>query len=417
MDSVYHILSKEINIDSERQRYTKLYDLIRKTILDGLKKNDNFKTLFSNEKLCGSYADNLKVSKPNEFDIVIRLEFPSKDYINIYPDNINKGNVFIDLTGVLTSLRRDVPKENNMHIFLSKLINTDGLFLENKFQQWFQSLMTEVLNKLNSTITHEDEEYKLKYRREGPAHNIVVQNIKENTPLFSIDFVPGFVFPIEKSVSSRVPCSKLWEAIPRPLKAAGNSVQINNNPSFRTSYTDSERVLIAGKNQMKNALRLLKKYRDLRTNMKHLKSYYIKTLFLWINEDCDKSFWNRPIFEVMLVVFQRLEESLLDGKIQFFWHKELNLLQTVKSSQIKVMHCEVSKARRILEKASKQDILDLFLSAEEQTRITKKEMTILSDNLEEFKELNRKPFYIYISFYALVLGIQIFRVLRKQTFI
>ncbi|XP_055837433.1 cyclic GMP-AMP synthase-like receptor [Episyrphus balteatus] len=411
MDNVYHILSKEINIDKERQRYTKLYDIIRKTILDGLKRNDNFKTLFSNEKLCGSYADNLKVSKPNEFDIVIRLQFPAKDYVQIYPDNENKGNVFIDLTDVLTSFRRDIQKENNMYVFLSKLVDSQGLLLENKFQQWLQSLMTDVLTKINKTIIYGNEEYKLKYRREGPAHNIIVQNIKENQPLFSIDFVPGFVFPIEKSVSSRIPNSAFWEAIPRPLKGLHNG-QLNNS-SFRTSYTDSERLLISGKNQMKNALRLVKKYRDLRTNMKHLKSYYIKTLFLWMNEDYDKTFWNKPIFEIMLVVFQRLEECLLDGKIQFFWHDELNLLQTLKSTQIKEMHGEIIRAIKTLEKASRKDILDLFLSSEEQARVTHRELAVISDSVEEFREKNNKPFYCYITVYMLVISFQLFRALRQ----
>ena len=55
MEEFYHSISKAINIDVDRQEYTKLYDFVRQSIINGLKENEIFKTLFADLSLCGKY--------------------------------------------------------------------------------------------------------------------------------------------------------------------------------------------------------------------------------------------------------------------------------------------------------------------------------------------------------------------------
>lgn len=58
----------------DRELYIRHYNVVLNYFLTQMKNNDAlFKSISNGHELGGSYADQLKVSKPNEFDTVIRL--------------------------------------------------------------------------------------------------------------------------------------------------------------------------------------------------------------------------------------------------------------------------------------------------------------------------------------------------------
>ncbi|XP_055837770.1 cyclic GMP-AMP synthase-like receptor [Episyrphus balteatus] len=365
MEEFYHSISKAINIDVDREEYTKLYDFVRQSIINGLKENEIFKALFADLSLCGSYADNLKVTKPNEFDLVVRLEFPFPDDVHLEEDPLNGGNVWINLVSVIHKVDTQNPRREFLYKFLKHITNDSGYLLLDKFQSWFEGTLTKYLIKISHTLTYNYEKILLRYKKQGPAHTITVRSCSYDE--ISIDFVPGFRFSKSQSVS---PFSELieecdtWEAIPKP--AIGKS----SNPSFQCSYTESERRLLTGRNQFKNALRMMKKFRDMNPGLVNLKSYYIKTLFLWHSQLYEQNYWNNPNESIMDDMFEALETALKKREIKFFWDKEVNLLRFLSNNQIDVMYHEVRNARKIISKRSEsqdlQNIKDLFLTKEEQ---------------------------------------------------
>jgi len=63
--------------NEERSVYTKTYDQVLNLFLTEMKTaNLLFKTLSNGHILAGSYLDNLKISKPDEFDVNIQLKLP-----------------------------------------------------------------------------------------------------------------------------------------------------------------------------------------------------------------------------------------------------------------------------------------------------------------------------------------------------
>ncbi|XP_055917473.1 cyclic GMP-AMP synthase-like receptor [Eupeodes corollae] len=366
MDEFYHSISKAINIDKNREDYTRIYDFVRINIIKGLKENEIFKLIFADLSLCGSYADNLKITQPDEFDLVVRLRFPFHESIDLIEDTVQLGNVYIDLTNVIDL----VEKGSTMLKFLKLITNCNGYLLQDKFQSWFEGILTKYLNKIKYKMIHEMKQIKLVYNKQGPAHTIKVYSSKCE---ISIDFVPGFRFDKLQSISPRsylIDYDDKWEAIPKPIGGPCN-------PSFRCSYTQSERRLLIGRNQFKNALRMMKKFRDMNPALVNLKSYFIKTLFLWHNNTVEQTYWNNSNHSIMEEMFEVLERALENRKIPFFWDENVNLLELKASHhQINCMYHHVRNARKIMSKRSSpedlQNIKNLFLTRKEQEQISRK---------------------------------------------
>lgn len=369
MEELYHAISKAINIDSNRRQYTELYDFVRNSVIKGLRENEIFNILFADLSLCGSYADNLKVTKPDEFDLVVRLEFPYHDEVYLEEDLVNLGNVWINLVNVIHKVARIHPKKEILLKFLNGITNDSGYLLLDKFQSWFEGLLTRYLLKIEKQLVYDGNRILLRYIKQGPAHTLLV---KANFGEISIDIVPGFRFVKSQSISPRselIQSQDKWEAIPKPYNGQ------SSNPSFQCSYTESERRLLAGRNQFKNALRMMKKFRDMNPALVNLKSYYIKTLFLWHNNSVDPDHWNTCNTTIMDTMFEELEKALQKRKLPFFWDERVNLFRFLSQNQINTMYHEVKNARKILSKRNDLAISDLsriknlFLTEDDQDQI------------------------------------------------
>lgn len=248
--------------------------------------------------MAGSYADNLKVAKPDEFDLVIHLRFPENDRIVVSRDHRNAGNVILDMTHLLKALQNQ--HQHNTLANLRKIVTAQNLLLEDKLQDLIKGAVTRALNKMNNQIEVDGKVTPLDYRRCGPAHTIFID---EPNMKYSVDFVPAIRLNAKQSVVVREKLeyfrnSPYWSAIPKPLKPFKP-----NNVSFRASYSEAEYAMLKDNYKLKDVIRLMKKFRDSKQNISILKSYYIKTLLLWQIAARPKNYWKtKQLHEILIDV-------------------------------------------------------------------------------------------------------------------
>ncbi|XP_017078427.2 uncharacterized protein LOC108112712 [Drosophila eugracilis] len=323
-NSLNHANGNYVNFDEHREKYTTHYNALRNKVYSEWKGAKVLGKLVNGCTLGGGYGDNLKVSNPDEFDLVIHLSFPENDKIIVKGDPRKPGNVILDMTKVMEIIGN---QEHNKPVFelLQKIVNNKNQLLEDKLQSLLQGVMTQTLKKMGGQIEVGGVVSPLSYKKCGPAHTIFVRGDYE----YSVDFVPAIrlsaaqVF-LDSEQRKHFGSTPYWDAIPKPMKPA-----LPNNVSFRASFYDAERTLLHGKDNLKNAIRLLKQHRNVK-NKANLKSYYIKTLFLWEVKERHDSYWQKPLKEITIDMLGKLEKSLAvsprKGKLLFFWDPKLDML-------------------------------------------------------------------------------------------
>ncbi|XP_068147987.1 cyclic GMP-AMP synthase-like receptor 1 [Drosophila tropicalis] len=362
-----------ININEERSTYTAHYNELRNLLYSTIKeKNQILKKLLKGHKLEGSYGDNLKVATPDEFDLVINLAFPENDYIIVKADPQRPGNVTLDMTQVMERIRN---QEHNRELYeqLQKIVNAKNMLLENKLQSWLQGLFTMTLNGLNNQLDVNGHISQLVYKRSGPAHTIYIKEPQ----VYSVDFVPSIRLSAKQIVlgpkqREYFGKTEYWNAIPKPLKGLQG-----DNISYRASYFDAEHDLLNDKGNLKNGIRFMKKFRDTKQNMGNLKSYYIKTLFLWQAIEREPGYWHKQLNEILIDMFNKLADCLKtdkrNGKLLFFWDPKLDMFADFTESQRKDMfNCAVGCGAYFLKMASGnmndnniENVLSSFCKAQE----------------------------------------------------
>ncbi|XP_017866377.1 PREDICTED: uncharacterized protein LOC108615985 isoform X2 [Drosophila arizonae] len=288
---------KHINIDRDRPGFTRHYNVLRDTIYKGLKAVAPFDKWLNGHKLGGSYGDNLKITMPDEFDLVIHLKFPENERITVKKDPCRPGNVILNMTEVLKILKnQDHNRVTYTHLI--KLVSSKNELMEHKLQALITSAMTKVLNGMEYKINVDGNITEVTYRRCGPAHTMFIdtKDIK-----YSVDFVPAIKLNASQNILGEEELkyfvkNGFWEAIPKPLKPIDP-----NNVSFRASYYDSELLMLKDKHKLKEVIRFMKKFRDNKQNMSNLKSYFIKTVLLWQVKEKPSDYWRTSQLKDVLI--------------------------------------------------------------------------------------------------------------------
>ncbi|KAH8321040.1 hypothetical protein KR067_013452 [Drosophila pandora] len=344
--NLIEVNGKFINFDQHREEYTQHYDALRKELYTQLRSNKVLDKLLKGHTLGGTYGDNLKVAMPNEFDLVIHLVFPENDKIIVKADPRKPGNVTLDMTKLMEVIGK---QDHNKLVFeqLQKMVNRNQLLCEDKLQSWLQGVMTQALAKMGKQIKVGSVVSPLSYKKSGPAHTIDVKGRYE----YSVDFVPAIRLKADQCVLGpqqrrHFGSTPHWDAIPKPMKPP-----LPENISFRASYYDAEKGLLQGKNNLKNSIRLMKRLRDKKTNMTNLKSYYIKTLFLWEVTKQDPKYWQKPMTEIVIEMLERLGNTLRltssKGKLLFFWDPKLDMFADLTANQRQDMFNCVTRTQYI----------------------------------------------------------------------
>lgn len=293
-DPIFQRINTFVKV-TEREEYTKHYDNVLQYITTKLKeKNDLFKKMFRRYELGGSYADNLKVSKPDEFDTDIILKLPG------HPIAVTKCTYKKDFVQIRFPNRETGD--------LVKLTDDDGYLLQNRVLNWFISILDTVLlaetyenNVFNLIIR--GNRYEVTKTQSGPALTLKVKVSNRydkagHQMKFDMDIVVSFLFERSDWIATKPYPGEIsetkyhWTAIPKPDRL------IPISRGFRASYRAIERDLINNRGKFKQVLRLFKKLRDTQgKGLVNLKSYHLKTVFMLFDEhlkQCnERDFWDK----------------------------------------------------------------------------------------------------------------------------
>nr|NP_788360.2 cGAS-like receptor 1 [Drosophila melanogaster]A1ZA55.2 RecName: Full=Cyclic GMP-AMP synthase-like receptor 1; Short=cGLR1 [Drosophila melanogaster]AAO41387.2 cGAS-like receptor 1 [Drosophila melanogaster] len=320
-----------VKIKEHREPYTAHYNALKDKVYSEWKSSAVLGKLLKGSTLCGGYGDKLKVSIPDEFDLLIHLVFPENDKIIVKADASKPGNVILDMTKVMEIIGS---QEHNKPVFdrLQKIVNNKKQLLEDKLNSFLESIMTQTLNKMGNQIEVAGRISHLQYKKCGPAHTIFVKGSCK----YSVDFVPAIRLSAAQVVlapEQRIHFGETlyWDAIPKPMKPAKT-----DNTSFTSSFYEAERRLLYGKQFLKPAIRLMKQNRNVK-NKANLKSYHIKTLFLWQVIQQDPSYWSNSPKDIFIEMLGKLADSLAltpkKGKLPFFWDPKLDMFAQLTDSQ------------------------------------------------------------------------------------
>uniref|UniRef100_A0A1L8D8A5 Uncharacterized protein n=1 Tax=Nyssomyia neivai TaxID=330878 RepID=A0A1L8D8A5_9DIPT len=371
-NDVFTSINRFITIQSEDRRiYMHHCRRVMDVVLASLEKSsDLFKKMSKGIEFSGSYRDNLKVSKPDEYDINLKMKLPLKSTGVIVAAAPNKpGYVRINIKDLLKAMQtssglQEAEKE------LAKLTDDAGNLLQNKWLSWFEGKLFICKDEIEMNL---NTEYILRYTKSGPAHTINVTSRKDLSK-FSIDFVIGITFDLANETwraTRQIPISSkhednYWISIPKPNK----DIPGENNPFWIASYPAQENRIIHDKNRLKDAIRFIKKLRD-HQNLQNLKSFYIKNVVMLEVDKRVSSYWNNPIATVVKDMLTAVRDCLDAGKIPSYWNSGNNLIGGFSERQNKDIAAKLSS------------ILVIWTTSMDRERIMK---TILTD--AEIEELN-----------------------------
>lgn len=323
-----------ISLKNEEVKYCNqlLKATLEKMIEQMKKQNSLFNAIYEKTFYGGSYYDDLKVGKPDEFDLDLLLVLPKRcETHNKIP---NCGCVQL------------IPSDDKPGYFWFKIEKgfykpfdgfiIDGYMQTNRVLDWLKGCCTKALNNFDSlNFIFETPKY---FSESGPALTL---RLFGDFGVMDIDLVPAFKFgshywPQEPFRSN--PSTKKTEFFIVPKKAKMPCAE----RYWRASCQDQERELIEGKQRLKPALRLLKKMRN---NLGHvsISSYALKTIVL-CNLDTGDFDWNATLTDIFLKLLEKYKESLENKKIPYYWNESGNLLDNIKHSDTFTNHSnEISK--------------------------------------------------------------------------
>lgn len=309
-------ISTFISIDEDREEYAKYYDAARKLILDKLCEDSFFQSLYSGTDLFGSYADNVKIKKPDEYDCYVLFNFSKFGPLDVTKSNIPSA-ARVNL-GVWK--RHNQWTRHQYYQNISNLTDGQGYLVPQKINSWFQGVIYKQGLSYRRTFQVGGCSFDLSYSSCGFAQTfeVVVDRKK-----FSIDLVPSIKFLCSEAwISDRKFVNfdgqnSYWNVTPKPER--------NDERAFKTSFTKMETFMINNKQQMKNVFRLIKQINS--KNQMHLKSYHIKTILMWMDEQKGSDFWSQPIYDVLIAVLETMINVFKKENLPCFWDRSENMIQ------------------------------------------------------------------------------------------
>lgn len=146
-------------------------------------KDDLFNRIFHRTQLSGSYADQLKVSEPNEYDVLMILKLHNPIVLNVG----RPGYVAIN-----------VPRR---WIGIERILDSSGYVMQNKVLEWLRGIMKRIFPSPCQLVRIGDREYRIKHDVNGPANTLTIQCASysnDSNSEFSMDFVGALEFPVKE---------------------------------------------------------------------------------------------------------------------------------------------------------------------------------------------------------------------------
>lgn len=361
---------------NDRPVYTTHYNDIRDYVITAMKRKNNlFNEIFRRTELSGSYADQLKVSKPDEYDVLMILKFdrPIVRRIEEKP-----GFVQINLMHGMAKY--------------GTLLDDEGYLMQNRVLEFLRTIMKSIFPNRSDAIIIGHEYYIVSRSLNGPANTLNIQWGRNKNVKFSIDFVGALEFSVNDvwmaDIRKERCLNKFWHAIPKPRKSTPRPVyrqmysnranvdaytlqmkkrrNHNKNRDWICSYAAIERHLINDLYFIKPLIRIFKKIRDTH-GLTNLKSYYINQIFIHQRMLKDVDYWKRPIGELLLEMFEVIIQRLDNKRLPSFWHTNFNLISHFHRTQIDDIKLKLRSIQQDVILIP-EDIFKLILTDEEQRR-------------------------------------------------
>ncbi|XP_063232051.1 cyclic GMP-AMP synthase-like receptor isoform X2 [Bacillus rossius redtenbacheri] len=355
----------KINED-ERKRNNSVFHNEIGRILTEMKKDVVFKAVFKKLNYNGSTYENLKITSLNEFDLNVELKLPIDRRIEVENSMEKPGFVMLFVEdfdeSAFTSRTEEKVRREIMKWF------SQGYLYRTKVYEWMQGVLERALSSYRSLPS---VNVWVKRRTAGPAHNLIFEHSSFGE--LSVDLSPTLAFGLEDWPADPVRhyydipfCTRLddknWYAVPKPP----NKNYQQDPELWRISFYSFELEMMNGLESLKPVLKLMKRLRDVQDWGK-ISSYYLKTVFMWqLHEhEEDPSFWRMPLGKLFMLMLEKIQKSLTDGEILFFWDENLNLLNHVNTDFLTKTAFRISNMRRRILYHLENDvgaILDLYFN-------------------------------------------------------
>lgn len=328
-----------ISIEKEEKVFAQHFVNVSTYVVECMKHNDElFKKIFQMLQLAGSYADGIKVTAPNEFDVLVLLKFPKPVPVGSRP-----GYVTINIKDGLNTFWGWMTNSEDKY---KRFVDSMGFLIQDQILGWLRELVRGILREHKNIFKINGVEYSIEQRNSGPAVTLDVDVLKSpngSTSYFSIDFVAALQFQTSNvwvaDANPIIQVPRYWNAIPKP-----NKLLLHNNREWICSYAEIERDYLNGLNRIKPLIKIFKKIRD-KFTLTNLKSYYIKTIFLHHRLKVDPNYWNGSLAILFMEMFDIILEHLRTRTLWSLWHKDYNLFDQLGKLQTDAIYNNLKKIK------------------------------------------------------------------------
>ncbi|XP_037041893.1 uncharacterized protein LOC119078461 [Bradysia coprophila] len=230
--------------DYESDTNTKHLNNICAFLFEEMKENNEmFNKLFQAIVPAGSYPDDLKISQPDEYDLLIVLKFPSPSVERSRP-----GYVMINIS---KACQQDGWVIDNVDY--EGFVDNEGYLIQNKVLDWIRAVVRSTLTEHDNVIETDKNSYEVYQSSNGPAVTLDV-TVQSDDTTFSIDFVGCLEFHSDECWMSDVRKSVgVWNAIPKPIKMNDN-VTIQQRIDSKDDIMDQALLKASNKSDKISAL-------------------------------------------------------------------------------------------------------------------------------------------------------------------
>ncbi|KAF7270630.1 hypothetical protein GWI33_016426 [Rhynchophorus ferrugineus] len=296
--------------------------------------DDLFNQLYTELYYGGSYYDGLKITKPNEYDLDLKLVIPKHINSQVRVDEKRPGyvqitffnpyNRYLAATDKPTRVSNTSRPKKLRFRDLFSLVDRDRYLNTPRVLNWMKSVVQNTINGY-SAATFGKDSVRVRMTNGGPAITLSLTGSTIDDEI-SLDLVPCFVLPQSQWPGApfrrnNVPHKTNFFAVSKPLK------EPHTDRYCRLSFQEQEGQLIKGKAFLKPAVKLLKRIRDKYNHP--IPSYYIKTVALWMVDEKDKAFWSSSLTDVFTEMLRRYNRYLKDKLLPYYWNPANDLFQDV----------------------------------------------------------------------------------------
>ncbi|KYN43596.1 hypothetical protein ALC56_01858 [Trachymyrmex septentrionalis] len=209
-------------------------------------------------------------------------------------------------------------------------------------------------------LPFKEKDLQIKIKKTGPAFTLVIK-FPERT--IDIDVVPVLAFSpritmppkcSRRDILQSASENRRWSAVPKPLDNS-KGFKDSQHRYWRLCFYEFEKDMICSHDygSIKPVIRQLKKLRD--TQKWHsIASYYLETL-CYNKKEMFHISKKKPYTFLFFTMLEELHDALHNGKIEFYWDNNYNLLEKIGPVEMGNMECRLNNVLKSIRKNIKND--------------------------------------------------------------